>query len=207
VRRIRILVAHDSPVVAAGLVAALNAGASFEVQDATAAGCDGLPRVTTSDVVVVDYHRGLQWCNASFGRPDLMDRAAPRVLVVSASDGEAEVRLALAAGVHGYLLTDCEIDELVRSVELVAAGGRYLCPSAANRIADSLCQEPMTRREADVMGLLMKGFSNKLIARELGIAVGTAKAHVKAILAKLGVTTRLQAVALATRRGLVADDH
>jgi DNA-binding NarL/FixJ family response regulator len=207
--RIRVLVAHDSPVVAAGLVAALKTGAGLDVEDAQEEpdGSAGMQSEgEASDVVVVDYPRGLRWLRSSLGNRPAGDRAPPRVVVVSASDKEADVRLAIASGVQGFLLTDCDIEELIRSVRVVASGGRYLCSSAATRMADSLCQEAMTPRESDVMALLMKGLSNKMVARELGIAVGTAKAHVKAILGKLGVATRMQAVALATRRGLVPGD-
>jgi len=100
------------------------------------------------------------------------------------------------------VLMGCELPELAGSVGLLSRGLRYLCPSAARRVAESLTRQCLTAREADVLHLMIKGCSNKVIARELDIAVGTVKAHVKAVLAKLDVGTRLQAVAAAAERGL-----
>ena len=204
--RFRILVAHRLPVVAAGLAAALGQHDRFEVV-AQPPGGHALPALSnkdTFDVLVTDHKGALGWMSQA--RQTLAPRpAAPvRVLLVGDSDGEAEVRAALSAGVHGYLLTDCELGELVDSVGHLSRGGRYLCASVASRVADSLTHETLTQRETEVLALMVKGFSNKLIARALCIAVGTVKAHAKALFGKLGVRTRSQAVALATERGLVA---
>jgi DNA-binding NarL/FixJ family response regulator len=196
--RVKILIAHGLPVVAAGLAAALGRQAGFEVVHGDAPEPPGC-----FDIVVTDHKGALGWMSRV--HPPRCPRPAPaaRVLLVGNSDGEAEVRAALNAGVHGYLLTDCELHELVDSVAQLSRGGRYLCASVASRVAESLTREALTHRETDVLALMVRGCSNKAIARDLGIAVGTVKAHAKAVFAKLGVRTRSQAVALATERGLV----
>jgi DNA-binding NarL/FixJ family response regulator len=99
---------------------------------------------------------------------------------------------------------DGGLGALVDSVGHLCRGGRYLCASVASRVADSLTHEALTQRDSDVLALMVKGLSNKLIAGALCIAVGTVKAHAKTLFGKLGVRTRSQAVALATERRLVA---
>jgi DNA-binding NarL/FixJ family response regulator len=114
------------------------------------------------------------------------------------------VRGALEQGVHGYLPLDRGIDEFVHGVRTVARGSRYLAPSTAQCMADSLTREALTAREAEVLDLLACGECNKSIARQLDIAVGTVKAHVKAIMGKLDASSRTQAVSVAAQRGLVS---
>jgi DNA-binding NarL/FixJ family response regulator len=204
--RIKVLVAHGLPVISAGLAATLSKEAAFDVLD-DAGGHGGLepPLPERCDVIVTDRHRAPDWLERARGPARMSTGTLPRILIVDDSDGEAQVRAALNAGVHGYLLTDCGLRELVEGVGLLGRGGRYLCATVASRMADSLTRASLTRRETDVLAQMVKGHSNKVIARELGIAVGTVKAHSKAVFEKLGVRTRSQAVALANQRGLVPE--
>jgi DNA-binding NarL/FixJ family response regulator len=89
-------------------------------------------------------------------------------------------------------------------VTALSQGQRYLAHSVSRRIADSLTRERLTTRETQVLNLLTTGSCNKAIAKELGIAVGTVKVHVKGILEKLDATTRTHAVIVAAQRGLVS---
>jgi DNA-binding NarL/FixJ family response regulator len=205
--RVKILISHRLPVVAAGLEATLGRHAGYDVvaQPGAASERPRFPSQEGYDIVVTDHQGAIGWLSRCRELPAPRPTPAARVLLVGESDGEAEVRAALSAGVHGYLLTDCDLRELVDSVAQLCRGGRYLCASVASRVAESLTREALTQREADVLALMVRGGSNKLIARELGIAVGTVKAHAKAVFGKLGVCTRSQAVALATERGLVAE--
>jgi DNA-binding NarL/FixJ family response regulator len=117
---------------------------------------------------------------------------------------EQEVRRALEAGVQGYVLLGCSTIEMVEAVRVVGRGSKYLCLQVAQRMADSLTRENLTERELDVLALLSAGCSNKVIARDLDIAVGTVKAHVKGIMGKLAASSRTQAVTVAAERGLVS---
>lgn len=203
--RVRILIAHGLPVVAAGLAAALGQHGGYEIHAHANPECGptGTLAQGAFDIVVTDHKGALGWMSRA-RQLSVRPASVARVLLVGDSNGEAEVRAALSAGVHGYVLTDCELRELVDSVAHLCRGGRYLCASVASRVAESLTREALTHREAEVLSLMVKGCSNKLIARELGIAVGTVKAHAKALFGKLGVRTRSEAVALANERGLVA---
>lgn len=199
--RVRILVAHANPLIAAGLAAALRGSADFDVEvDAgvAGAGAAGEAKGAVHDVVVADGETGLRRASA------LRAGRAPRVLVMCAQLREHEVRRALEHGVHGYLPMDSAIDEFVHGVRTVARGSRYLAASTAQCMADSLTREALTGRETEVLDLLARGQCNKSIARQLEIAVGTVKAHVKAIMAKLDASSRTQAVSVAAQRGLVS---
>ena len=210
-RRINVLVTHDVPIVAAGLASILRARPEFNVSSAGETGVHPALAPTRSpiDVMVAGHDDAIRWMRqrAAIGRTASAGPAReepPRVLLVATSDREADVRQALDAGVHGYVLMGCELAEFVGCVRMLGRGMRYLCPSAARRLAESLTHQGLTSRESDVLQLMVRGCSNKVIARELDIAVGTVKAHVKAVLGKLGVGTRLQAVAAAAERGLGA---
>jgi DNA-binding NarL/FixJ family response regulator len=185
--RIQVLVAHPDPLLALGLAAALGTQPGIQVVAAGAA-----------DVVLTDYAGGLALAGTQPGR------TAARILVLAAQDREQEVRTALERGVHGYLLAGSRVDDLLEGIRALAQGQRYLSLAAAQRMADSMTREHLTGREADVLGLLVQGCCNKTIARQLEIAVGTVKAHVKGIMSKLQASSRTQVVSIAMARGLAA---
>jgi DNA-binding NarL/FixJ family response regulator len=174
--RPRVLVAHRQPLLAMGLIAALQSAGGFELAS------DAGP----ADVVIAD-------------RPS---RAGAPVLIVSDQAREDEVHAAMAAGAHGYLPPTCAVDELVRAVHSVARGLRYLPSDTARRLADSALREPLTARETEVLRCLARGAGNKAIANELGIGVGTVKAHVRVIFGKLEARSRTEAARIALERGL-----
>jgi DNA-binding NarL/FixJ family response regulator len=113
--------------------------------------------------------------------------------------------MAMEHGVHGYLLLSSPVDELVAGVRTLLAGSRYICIPVARRMADSLMRERLTARESDVLQLLARGLCNKSIANRLGIAIGTVKYHVKAIMGKLEASSRTHAASIAAERGLVGE--
>ena len=115
------------------------------------------------------------------------------MLVLSGRGGEVEIRHALQRGARGYLLGPCSLDELVAAVRSVGSGRRYLCAAAARRVAQSLTCTPLTPRETEVLRLMALGLPNKRIASRLAIALGTVKAHIQAILAKLDARSRTEA--------------
>jgi DNA-binding NarL/FixJ family response regulator len=196
---IRVLVMHAEPLIAVGLAAALRQFPGFSVQ---VHGGEGLSAEAV-DVIVADYQDGVQLaCAPGVRAPGL---TTARVLVMTTQDREHEVRLALEAGVHGYLLQGCPIQELIAGVNALGRGSRYLCLAVAQRMAESLTREALTPREVDVLRLLVRGQCNKSIAKQLEIAVGTVKAHVKAIMGKLDASSRTQAASVAAQRGLIDD--
>ena len=150
-------------------------------------------------VLVADYDTGI----ALARRPMPEALRNPAVLIVTQLDKEWEVRIAMDAGVHGYVLQSCNPDEVQKAVAALAQGQRYLTESVTRSVADSLSRETLTGRETDVLQLLAQGCCNKSIARKLGIGVGTVKTHVKGVMSKLDATARTHAVVVATQRGLI----
>lgn len=122
-----------------------------------------------------------------------------RVVVLTSFLDDERLLPALRAGAAGYLLKNVEPRELARSIRLAAAGETLIDPAVAARLVDALGDErpaehgELTPREQEVLDLIGRGYANKRIARELGIAEKTVKTHVSHVLAKLGVSDRTQA--------------
>jgi NarL family two-component system response regulator LiaR len=128
-----------------------------------------------------------------------------RVVVLTSFLDEERLLPALRAGAAGYLLKNVEPRELARSIRLAAAGEALIDPAVAARLVDALGNErpaepgELTPREQEVLDLIGRGYANKRIALELGIAEKTVKTHVSHVLAKLGVSDRTQAALYAAR--------
>lgn len=186
---IAIHLAHCDPVVNAGLHALLR---EHGLDPAVAAG----PSVA-GGIVITDYDDALVRLGAS------QPGHGPAILVLTQRCREFDLRTALSAGVHGYLLQHAPGEQLALAVHMLACGQRYVSTELARYIADSFSRDRLTGRETDVLQLLAQGCCNKTIARELGIGVGTVKSHVKGVFDKLGAKARTQAVVLAARRGML----
>jgi len=194
---VRVGVLHHHPLVALGLRAILTAQDGIQLQ---ASG--SLPQLQAwCDVMVCDLETGIA---ATRDRSNMgMLGASARVLVHTESASDFHVRHALSVGIHGYVVPGTSAAELLQGVRAVAAGQRYLSAAVAHRLAESLSYAALTPRESDVLTGLSGGQCNKLIARHLGISVTTVKAHVNAIMKKMSVESRTQAVSVAAQRGLV----
>jgi DNA-binding NarL/FixJ family response regulator len=186
---------HADPVMTAGLHAILAERPELRV---TTHLCQPEAQ-RVARVLVADYDSGIALARQPV--PDAFRH--PGVLIVTQLDKEWEVRIAMDAGVHGYVLQSCSPDELQKAVTALSQGQRYLSESVTRSVADSLSRETLTGRETDVLQLLAQGCCNKSIARKLGIGVGTVKTHVKGVMSKLDATARTHAVVVATQRGLI----
>jgi two-component system NarL family response regulator len=197
---LNILVMQHDPILSVGIAAALRQQPSFQVlaQELDPMSTDQ-PQI---HVVVADYGHAMQLADpiVRAGRRHL---AAARILALTPNDREADIRRAIEAGVHGYLLLGGALSDLVDGVTAVAAGVRYLCREVAQRMADSMTRVALTSRETEVLRLVVAGESNKMIARRLHIELGTVKSHMTAIMTKLGAASRTQAAGMAVARGLV----
>ena len=126
-----------------------------------------------------------------------------RVIVLTTYDTDEEISRALKAGAKAYVLKDISADALVTCIRDVLAGKTYLAPAAAAKLAEDVTRVQLTPRELASLRLMADGKSNKEIANELGISDRTVKTHLGHLFEKLGVTSRTEAVKIATRRGLV----
>jgi two-component system, NarL family, response regulator len=129
-----------------------------------------------------------------------------RVIVLTTYDADEDIARALQAGAKAYVLKDISADALVACIHDVLAGKTYLAPAAAAKLAERVTRIQLTPRELSTLRLMADGKANKEIATDLGISERTVKTHLGHLFEKLGVTSRTEAVKVATRRGLVRMD-
>ncbi|MBQ0827030.1 response regulator [Streptomyces tagetis] len=204
---IRLLLADDHPVVRAGLRAVLETEEGITVAAEAATAEEAVARAALGgiDVVLMDLRFGGGMNGAEATAAITAPPGAPRVLVVTTYDTDADTLPAIEAGATGYLLKDAPPEELAAAVRTAAAGRSALAPAVADRLLTRL-REPhtsLTRRETEVLALVAEGLSNQLIAARLHLTEGTVKSHLGRVYAKLGVDSRTAAVAAATGLGLI----
>jgi DNA-binding NarL/FixJ family response regulator len=197
-QRIAVLVSIAEPLLQVGVRAALAAESDMEIIDA-----DRVSVGRPVDVVVADSSTATRFVHdgARFGLYESLPLA--RILVISAQAREHAIRCALEQGIHGYVLTSSPVCDLLAGVRALYRGGNYLCPSVARLLVQMSQRDMLTGREDEVLRLLTMGLCNKSIARDLEIAVGTVKTHVKSIMSKLDASCRTEAARIATERGLI----
>jgi len=132
-----------------------------------------------------------------------------QVIALTSFKEETLVQKVLQAGAIGYLLKDVSAEELAQAIRAAHAGRSTLAQEAAQALIHATTQSPapghdLTERERDVLALLVAGFNNTEIADKLSVSPSTIKTHVSHVLAKLDVTSRTEAAALAVRLGLIA---
>jgi len=199
---INVLISHANPLIASGLAAALRDQDDFTARVLDPDGPLAPADLREIDVLVADYPFAMTIAGAQHAAIEGPPARAPRIMVLSSNDGEWRVRSALDAGVLGYVVTSRPLHEIVEGVRALHRGRRYLCPCTAARMADSYMSQALTRREAEVLKALGAGVSNKTIARQLGMEVGTVKSHLRSMMSKLNAHNRTEIVAIALTRGL-----
>ncbi len=131
-----------------------------------------------------------------------------RIIALTSFKERDLIKEALEAGAIGYLLKDVSADELAAAIRAAHAGRAILSPEATQSLVEAANEPPtptfdLTERERVVLALMVEGLNNTQIAARLVVSPSTVKSHVSAILAKLGVAGRTEAVSLALRRGLL----
>jgi two-component system NarL family response regulator len=204
VQAIRILIAEDHFIARAGMGAIVNAQPDMAViaeavngEQALALYHEHCPDVTLMDMRMPGMNGFEAVTSIRAEYPNA------RIVALSTFGGDEDIRRALVAGVQCYLTKDVLHDELIDAIRNVHAGQLYL-PASVKATLDSVQPHPdLSARELDVLGLIVRGSSNKQIAHDLGIAEDTAKNHVKSILKKLGADDRTHAATLAIQRGII----
>jgi DNA-binding NarL/FixJ family response regulator len=204
---IRLLLVDDHEMVRAGLRTFLDLQDDMVVAGEAGTAEQALALVPSlrPDIVVMDLMLpGMSGIDAA--RRLAADHPQVKVVVLTSFAGQDSVLPAVRAGVAGYLLKDVGPAELANALRAVHTGGAPLHPQVAATVLHSVAEtarDPLTPRENEVLRLVARGLSNRLIARELALSEKTVKAHVSAVLAKLGVADRTQAALYAVRSGLV----
>jgi len=202
-----VLVVDDHSLVRTGVVNIINHEPDLHVVAEAANGVEAVeafqqhrPDVTLLDLrmPVMDGVEAVRLIRA-------MDPQA-KLIVLTTYDTDEDISRALKAGANAFALKDITADALVQCIHDVLAGKTYLAPTAAAKLAEGMSRVQVTPRELSTLRLMADGRSNKEIAGELGISERTVKSHLGHLFEKLGVTSRTEAVKIATRRGLVRLD-
>jgi DNA-binding NarL/FixJ family response regulator len=203
---IRVLVVDDHPVVRQGLRAFLDVQPDLTVvgEAADGAACVTVAQELRPDVILLDLR--MPDADGLAALRGLREQGNPaRVLVVTSFADPAAVLPAVRAGAAGYVYKDVDPPALAAAIRAVHSGHILLHPDVAAQLArgtDNAAQR-LTAREREVLIEIARGRSNREIARALALSEKTVKAHVSAVLAKLGVPDRTQAALYAVRSGLV----
>ncbi len=212
---IKILLVDDQALVRSGFRMILEARDDLDVVGEAENGREAveLAATTSPDVILMDV-RMPELDGVEATSRILASGSPARVLILTTFDLDEYVVRAIRAGASGFLLKDVRPAELVDAIRVVAAGDALLAPSVTRRLLDrfartiedeapppSLCE--LTERELEILGLVARGLSNAEIAERLVVSETTVKTHVSAVLRKLHLRDRVQAVIAAYDAGLV----
>lgn len=212
----RILLIDDHALFRVGLQGLLEQS-QIDVVGAAGSGEEGLRLVAELDPDIILLDMRIPDMNGVEILKELKqrDNTIP-VVMLTTSDDEQDLLSCLRNGAQGYLLKDMEPEELIQSLHDVMQGKTIVAPDLTSALAravqdgdrveteivDDSPFSSLTPRELEILTHLAEGQSNKLIARDLGISIGTVKLHVKAILRKLNVHSRVEAAVMAVENGI-----
>ena len=207
-RRIRILAVDDHAIVRSGIAAMLSTEADFQLVAEAASGEEALRlyRLHRPDVVLMDLRLQGRMDGIDAIRAICREWSKARVLVLTTYGGDENIHRALEAGARGYMIKDTVDERLFTAIRAIHEGRRYVPPEIAVKLAEHGPRVDLTEREKEVLILMARGLRNKEIGLELGITEATARTHVENVSAKLGVSTRTEAVVLAIQRGFIRVD-
>jgi len=198
-----VLVIDDHPLFRKGVADLIAMEPALRLVGEAADGASGVQLALTlqPDLILLDLNmKGMNGI-AALERMRAAEIDA-RIIMLTVSDAEEDVVAALRAGADGYLLKDMEPEDILEGLRRATQGRLAISERLAELLAHALREDPrpkrpdqagLTRREEEILALISKGFSNKLIARDLDLTVGTVKVHVKHVLKKLGLRTRVEA--------------
>jgi two-component system nitrate/nitrite response regulator NarL len=206
--QIRVLLVDDHTLFRKGLAELLEQRGEISVAGMAANGDAALVMLDElqPDVVITDLNMPPQGGIALLRRIRAQDWRGP-VLILTVSDAEEDLANAMRAGAQGYLLKDMEPDDVVDAVQRAVRGETVVAPTMTMKLVRLLQGGPaaekvdvfkqLTAREKEILEFLTQGLSNKAIARSLDISHDTVKLHVRHILSKLNLTSRVEAAVFA----------
>ncbi len=207
-KRIRIVLVDDHDVVRRGLSVFIQGFPDLELVGEARDGSEALDlcRKVAPDIVLMDVLMP-QIGGIEATRRIRAECPRTQVLMLTSAKEEDLIKSALRAGAIGYILKNVTVNEMADAIRAVCNGQAVLSPAVTQALVAATARPPepdyhLTERERELLGLLVKGLSNPDIAARLGISLSTVKFHVSSILAKLGASSRTEAVALALDKHL-----
>ena len=199
-----VLVVDDHALVRTGVVNIISQESDLRVVAEAANGAEAVDAYARHhpDVTLLDLRMPVMEGVEAVRQIRALDPGA-KVIVLTTYDTDEDITRALKAGAKAYVLKDITADGLIACIHDVLAGKTYLAPSAAAKLAEGMARVQVTPRELSALRLMADGKTNKEIASALGISERTVKTHLGHLFEKLGVTSRTEAIKVATRRGLV----
>jgi len=201
---IRVLVAEDHSIVRDGIVALIRQQPDMEVVADAGDGQESVElwKKHRPDVTLMDLKMPGTGGVSAIEQIRAIDPDA-RVIVLTTYSGDEDIYQGIRAGAKAYLLKDMRREDLFRCIHEVHAGRTLIPVEIGAKLAERLPAGDLTPREQAVLRLLAQGMPNKLIGSELTISEVTVKSHVQSLFRKLNVLSRTEAIAVATRKGLL----
>ena len=198
-----IMLVDDHPLLRKGLRQLISMDDELEVIAEASNGADAITQGVELDPDLILLDLNMQGMNGLETLRHLRDQGVTsRIVMLTVSDADEDVLQAISLGADGYLLKDMEPEELLDQIKR-ALNGKMVLSEAVTQILATAIRSPnnkssgeidaLTQRELEILKLIAKGLSNKLIARELDISDGTVKVHVKHLLKKLHLRSRVEA--------------
>ena len=202
--KIRLLIADDHMTVLAGLASIIGMQRDMIVVAEAADGRQAVDlwRKHRPDVTLLDLRMPKLDGVGAIDEIRKEDTSA-RIIILTTYDTDNEIYRAIKAGAKGYLLKDARREELLDCIRKVSRGGTCMPQALVEKLAAGMSNETLTGRELEVLALLARSKSNKEIGANLFISETTVKGHLRHIFTKLNVISRMEAVTVASHRGLV----
>jgi len=198
-----VMLVDDHPLLIKGLKQLLEFESDIEVVAEASNGASAVKEAVEHDPDLIILDLNMQGMDGIQTLKSMRkEGVTSRIVILTVSDQDEDVVASISAGADGYLLKDMDPEELLEQLRR-ALNGKMVLSAALTEVLATAIRKPASRQQADInnltnreyeiLTLIAKGMSNKVIARELGISDGTVKVHVKHLLKKLGLRSRVEA--------------